>query len=83
MKKTASKKLLKYLKEIFGYSKVEDVDPVTAESILANISPNYPLEEQELDLEFRDLYLKLHGLKAKMTHVQFQKTSLFKKALNG
>ena len=83
MKKTASKALIKYLKNIFGYSTVEEVDPITAEGILANISPNNPPEEQVLDLEFRDLYLKHHGLKAKMTHAQFQKTSLFKKALKG
>jgi len=80
MKKTASKELIKYLKEVFGYSTVEEVDPITAEAILANISPDNPPEEQVLDLEFRDLYLKHHGLKAKMTCQRFAKTKHYRMA---
>jgi len=74
-----SKALTVYLKDIFGYSKVEEVDPITAEAILANISPDLPADEQQLDIEFRDLYLKHHGLRAKMTCEQFSNTPLYKK----
>lgn len=62
-----------YLKDVWGYQRVEDIDSLTASNFIDNIECEPTPGEYVCDRELWSAYCKLKGIKAGMTLEQFKR----------